>query len=568
MRFFFFLAVFPAFLASCAGLPTADAPLLVQLPAWASSEPARATAALLTEAWGKEVDRSGRYRLRVPGWFEAGFSQALVETGYDQTALLPGANLAVLATALKATHVGLLDVLGSTGVAPAGKVVAYYRVVEAASGKVVLFDRAEVAPEEAAAWAKRLMKLWRAGLPPAQESVGITTGSQTWSSWWASAPNDAVTQGWIARVPPSLLAADFAELHRLADLLQDRWNDGGQVASPWSRSLRSLQAEIRALERTSVASAVAKKFNEALAIPFGATGAETLLEYRLLDLLRSPAGLEASRRSELAVAFVGRFGEALTAALARHAVLPVPGGTFLLGSNDGNPDEAPVHRVTVSPFLLGRTEVTQNQYQEVMGTNPSLFAQGLATQRPVERVTWYDAVNFCNKLSLREGLEPVYTVVAGQSAPTVTQDHRKTGYRLPTEAEWEWAARGAEAAAGFAFAGSAVPDTVAWTDSKTTTTSPVGQLAPNPLGLYDLSGNVWEWCWDWYGKYSAGAQVDPLGPDAGVLKVGRGGSWRAAAWNSRVTSRSYDGPSSKGNILGFRVARSIAPEPVSPPTAK
>jgi len=243
------------------------------------------------------------------------------------------------------------------------------------------------------------------------------------------------------------------------------------------------------------------------------------------------------------------------------ALVLVPGGTYRRGSTDGNSDEKPVHQVTVPPFAMARYEVTQDLYQAVTGTNPSLFQQlSQAGARPVERVSWLQAVEFCNKLSARDGFSPVYTV--GKSR--VTQDLTRSGYRLPTEAEWEWAARGGQNSRELLFAGGNNPGVFAWTDRKDGP-QPVGGLAPNRLGIYDLSGNVWEWCWDWYGKYDAAPQTAPVGPDTGVLKVGRGGSWRAAAWNARVTSRSFDNPAARANILGFRVVRSA---PVIPQEAK
>jgi formylglycine-generating enzyme required for sulfatase activity len=290
---------------------------------------------------------------------------------------------------------------------------------------------------------------------------------------------------------------------------------------------------------------------------------EELLLPRFLDLVRQ-AVPAAGSKGEVEASFRARFGLDLRVALTRPPMVFVDGGTYRMGSGD-EADEMPIHQVTVTRFLMGRTEVTQEQYSGLQGVNPSLFAQGPdAWRRPVERVSWYDAVEFCIRLSVQDGLEPVYTLARRKPASgfpivsaEVTHDPSKNGYRLPTEAEWEWAARGGVLARGTALAGGDDPAQVAWTDG--TAPGPVATKKANELGLYDMSGNVWEWCNDWYGKYPTEAQTDPLGPAVGILKVGRGGSWHAAAWNARVTSRSYDNPGSRGSNIGFRVVRSLSP---------
>jgi formylglycine-generating enzyme required for sulfatase activity len=526
-------------LASCVTAASGTKPVLAQLPAWVSPGLAGGAdlALALQQAVGEELERSSLAVWRRPGWFEAGFAPALAATDYAASALLADGARARVAADLGVTHLGLLDVLRG----PSGKALVSYRVVEASSGRVAFFDRSLVAAGHERSWAAHLALRW--ALDGGRSTAPLAADSRLWASWWATAPDDAVTRAWIARMPLARPQSDFREMQRLADLLQDR-----AVAfnsAQWSASMVAVQAEVKVQQTL-----------DALAQPFGDSAAESLLEYRLLEQLRAPWA--AASRPSVAVAFVGRFGESLAAALARHPMLPVPGGKYVMGSAEGNPDESPVHPVTVSPFLMGRTEVTQEQYRKVMGTNPSLFTKGdNAATQPVERVTWYDAVAFCNKLSSIEGLPLVYTVVVSATGTTVTQDRRKTGYRLPTEAEWEYAARGGSSLAPWWLAGDDDPTNVAWTDGRSA--SPVATLEPNALGLYDLSGNVWEWCWDWYGKYTVETQNDPEGPTAGVLKVGRGGSWRAAAWNARVSSRSYDGPGAKANILGFRVVRSITP---------
>jgi formylglycine-generating enzyme required for sulfatase activity len=199
---------------------------------------------------------------------------------------------------------------------------------------------------------------------------------------------------------------------------------------------------------------------------------------------------------------------------------------------------------------MSKYEVTQKQWQEVMGTNPSHFK---GDNRPVEKVTWYDAVEFCNRLSRNEGLNPCYS----GSGDDIRCDFSTNGYRLPTEAEWEYAARGGEKSQGYYLAGSDAVDDVGWHEGNSgNETHPVGQKKPNELGFYDMSGNVWEFCWDWYDKYSSSPQTDPRGPSKGGNRAGRGGSWNYEAEYMLVATRLYFSPSSKYNFgLGFRLVR-------------
>ena len=229
----------------------------------------------------------------------------------------------------------------------------------------------------------------------------------------------------------------------------------------------------------------------------------------------------------------------------------VSGGTFSMGSSSGESDEKPVHQVTVSSFMMGKYEVTQEQYQKVMGTNPSFFTNGAdAPKRPVERVSWYDAVSFCNKLSEMEGLQKVYTM----NGTNVQADFSRNGYRLPTEAEWEYAARGGSQSRTYSYSGSNNPDQVAWYDQNSgSTTHQVGTKAANELGLYDMSGNVWEWCWDFYGTYPNGAQTDPVGASSGDSRVFRGGGWYNSAESLRSAFRNRIYPGGSFSFLGFRV---------------
>ncbi len=234
---------------------------------------------------------------------------------------------------------------------------------------------------------------------------------------------------------------------------------------------------------------------------------------------------------------------------APEGMVFVEGGTFTMGSNDGQSDEKPVHQVTVSSFLIGRTEVTQALWESVMGKNPSNFK---GSDRPVEQVSWYDVVEFCNKLSENEGLQKAYS----GSGEKISCNFNSNGYRLPTEAEWEYAARGGNKSKGYKYSGSNDIAEVGWyAGNSGNQTKDVSGKRPNELGMYDMSGNVWEWCWDWYGNYSSGSQTDPRGPNSGSYRVLRGGSWAFDAVYCRVAFRDSNTPDDRYSVLGFRIVR-------------
>jgi len=228
----------------------------------------------------------------------------------------------------------------------------------------------------------------------------------------------------------------------------------------------------------------------------------------------------------------------------------VEGGTFQMGGTMYD-EEKPIHTVTVKSFNIGIYEVTKKEWQEIMGNNPSNF---MGEDLPVDNVNWYGAVEYCNKRSIKEGLTPAYR---GSGDSTIC-DWNANGYRLPTEAEWEYAARGGNGSPGnYTYSGSNNADTVAWySDNSGKSTKPVGTKTANKLGLYDMSGNVWEWCWDWYGNYPSGSQTDPRGPGSGTERVLRGGSWDDSASLVRSSNRSRFYPSYwlKGSY-GFRLVR-------------
>ena len=229
----------------------------------------------------------------------------------------------------------------------------------------------------------------------------------------------------------------------------------------------------------------------------------------------------------------------------------VEGGTFWMGSSDGFNDAKPVHEVTVSSFYMGKYEVTQEEYQAVMGSNPSGFR---GNNRPVENVSWYDAVEYCNRLSKKEGLTPCYS----GSGDNITCNWNANGYRLPTEAEWEYAARGGINKDDYIYSGSNHINEVAWYYKNSgEMTHDVGTKKANNLGIYDMSGNVEEWCWDWYDEdyYSKSPRNNPTGATSGGRRVFRGGGWLDNSGYCAVSYRDSYGPYGRG-YHGFRVVRS------------
>ena len=224
-------------------------------------------------------------------------------------------------------------------------------------------------------------------------------------------------------------------------------------------------------------------------------------------------------------------------------MVEVEGGTFMMGATseqggDADSDEKPAHRVTLSSFLIGETEVTQALWKAVMGSNPSYFTGDL--QRPVEQVSWDDCQKFIRELNRLTGKQ----------------------FRLPTEAEWEYAARGGNKSRGYKYAGGNDIESVAWYDGNSGNwvfnrkTHPVAKKVPNELGLYDMSGNVWEWCQDWYEKdyYSSSPSSNPTGPSSGSNRVHRGGSWCDDARDCRVSCRGSWRGDNRNYDLGLRLA--------------
>ena len=231
-----------------------------------------------------------------------------------------------------------------------------------------------------------------------------------------------------------------------------------------------------------------------------------------------------------------------------------PAGEFVMGEDAGSDDERPAHRVRLESFWIDRNEVTQQDYQSLMGKNPSAVK---GARKPVEQVSWRDAIRYCNLRSTKEGLKPCY------DPKTLACDFAASGYRLPTEAEWEYACRaGSRTRYSFGMAASDLKDYGWFKENAGGTLHDVGERKPNAWGLYDMHGNVWEWCHDVYVEtyYRDSPAANPRGPAAGDERVLRGGSWRNSAERCRSASRHSEPPAFADtcfdvDLYGFRCVR-------------
>jgi formylglycine-generating enzyme required for sulfatase activity len=268
----------------------------------------------------------------------------------------------------------------------------------------------------------------------------------------------------------------------------------------------------------------------------------------------------------------------------RPELVELPWGTFWMGSPEGEAgrgDDEKRHRAEVGPFAICRTEVTLGQWQAVMGTRPNNCSYGCADEHPVQNVSWEDAIRYLNRLTDREnqkrGASDQWTRCYEEG--TWAWNQACTGYRLPTEAEWEYAARaGTETAYSFGDSAkdlctygngadqSAKRKHLDWTvneacDDRAEDLAPVGRFKENPWFLYDMHGNVWEWAWDWYGPYPDQAPRGYAGPDSGRERVLRGGSFGNGPWGLRSSVRVRFVPSNTVELWGFRCARGSRPRP-------
>jgi len=282
------------------------------------------------------------------------------------------------------------------------------------------------------------------------------------------------------------------------------------------------------------------------------------LEMRYTDGKNETRSVTVQKDSTITATFTYKPAPAVSTATAPPDGFElVEAGSFTMGSptsesNRASKEVQHTARIT-KDFYISKYEVTQAEYRSLMGSNPSDTGKGIGNNYPVNKVSWYEAVEYCNKLSRSDGLTPAYTI----NGTNVSWNRNANGYRLPTESEWEYAARGGHKAGSYnIYAGNDSIGSVAWYYGNSGNKShPVGGKQANELGIYDMTGNVWEWCYDWYDDYPSGSVTDPAGPSSGSVRVLRGGGWLNDALHCRSAFRNYDTPARRHNDLGFRVVR-------------
>ncbi len=245
-------------------------------------------------------------------------------------------------------------------------------------------------------------------------------------------------------------------------------------------------------------------------------------------------------------------------------LVSIPGGIFRMGSPESEEgrfgDEGPVHEVRLSGFECMRLPVTRRLYREILGTDPG-WPEGEADDRPVNNISWFEAVAFCNQLSEREGLSPCY--LTDQSV--VTWQTAANGYRLLTEAEWEYACRaGSTSRWSFGDDEASLGDHAWFGGNSSGEPQPVGRKKPNTWGLHDMHGNLYEWCWDWFGTYAETTTADPYGPTDGQGRVLRGGAFGNSPGGLRSANRDGVQPGGRDRGVGFRCARGPRRQPLTP----
>lgn len=303
-------------------------------------------------------------------------------------------------------------------------------------------------------------------------------------------------------------------------------------------------------------------------------------EHSFGDWTVTKLATEEAEGSKERVCTVCNYKEVVDIAKNPKGFVLIPAGTFQMGSEKGYDNTKPVHQVTITkPFYMGKYEVTQAEYEKYCSygsSSPSSY-KGDGENYPAYYVSWYDALVYCNKRSIAEGLTPCYSISGNTdpkkwgTVPTLSDstwnavvcDWNANGYRLPTEAEWEYAARaGDNTVDSLTYSGTSNVNELgeyAWyTSNSKSKTHEAGTKSPNEFGLYDMSGNVWEWCWNWFtDSYDTEAEggSDPTGTSSGSYRVSRGGCWGRNSYDCAVSCRSSNYPNGRFIDLGFRVVR-------------